>query len=91
MGLTLCCVCSFQKVDNHHDAVTGVSHVVGGRPAAAQHQHGTASHLRVPPDEHHRVAGAERQPIPVPVHDRVQPDMRGHTVRDVEEHQPCSR
>jgi len=69
MDLTLCCVYSVQKVDDHHYAVTGVCHVIGGRPASAQHQHGTAPHLRVPPDEHNRVAGAERQPIFVPVHD----------------------
>jgi len=65
------CTRSVQKVDDHHDTVTGVGHVVGGQPVAAQHQHGTASHLRVPPDEHHRVAGAERQPVPVSVHNRV--------------------
>jgi len=45
----------------------------------------------VPPDEHHRVAGAKRQPISVSVHDRVQPDLRGHTVRNVEEHQSGAR
>jgi len=45
----------------------------------------------VPPDEHHRVTGAKRQSVPVPVHDRVQSDMRGHTVRNVEEHQPGAR
>lgn len=84
-------MCSVQKMDDYHDAVTGVGHVVGGRPAAAQHQHGSAPHLRVPPNEHHRIAGAERQPLPVPLYDRVQPDMRSHIVRNVEEHQPGAR
>jgi len=47
----------------------------------------------VPTDEHNWVPGAECQPVPVPVHNRVQPDMRSHIVRDVEEHQPgaCGR
>lgn len=84
-------LCSIQKVDDHHDTVTGVGHVVGGRTIAAQHQRGPSPHLRVPPDEHHRVTGAKRQPVPVPVHDRVQSDMRCYTVRDVEKHQPGAR
>lgn len=84
-------LCSVQKVDDHHDTVTNVGHVVGGRTVAAQHQRWPSPHLRVPPDEHHRVAGAKRQPVPVSVHNRVQSDMRGHTVRDVEEHQPGAR
>lgn len=81
--------------DHHHDHYhtdTGVHNGVhGDGPAPAQHQRGPASHLRVPADEHHWFAGAERQPVPVPVHDRVQSHMRGHTVRDVEEHQPGAR
>lgn len=78
-------------MDDDHDAVAVHRHVHGDRPVAAQHKHGAASHLRVSPYQHYRVAGAERQPVPVPVHDRVQSDMRGHTVRHVEEHQPGAR
>lgn len=77
--------------DNHNTGATGDDHVDSGQPAAAEHQHRAASHLRVPANKHHRLASPERQPVPVPVHDRVQSDMRSHSVRDVEEHQSGAR
>lgn len=38
---------------------------------------------RVPALQHHGLAGAERQSVPVPVHHRVQPHLRCHSLRDV--------
>lgn len=83
-------------MDDDHNAGYNIHYgihggVRGGGPTAAQHQRGPASHLRMSADQHHWVTGAERQPVLVPVHDRIQSDMRGHTVRDVEEHQPGAR
>lgn len=44
----------------------------------------------MPPQQHHGLAGAGREPVPLPVHHRVQPDLRGHPLRHVEEHRPAA-
>ena len=40
--------------------------------------------------QHHGLAGAGRESVPLPVHHRVQPDLRGHPLRHVEEHRPAA-
>lgn len=57
----------------------------GTRSTAARPQR-TPSHVWVPTDKYNGIVGARRQPLSLSVHDRVQPDLRGHFIRYVEKH-----
>lgn len=54
-------------------------------PGGARPQ-GPPPALRLPAHQHHRVAGAGRQSVPVSLHDRVLAHLRRDPVRHVEEH-----
>lgn len=57
----------------------------GTRATSARPQR-TASHIRMQTNEYNGIVGTGRQPLPLPLHDRVQLDLRGYFIRNVEKH-----
>lgn len=61
----------------------------GGRPRSPHRREGPegpAQALRVQENQHHRFLGARCVAVSVPLHHRVQSDLRRHTLRHVEEY-----
>uniref|UniRef100_A0A6E8V861 Otopetrin n=1 Tax=Anopheles coluzzii TaxID=1518534 RepID=A0A6E8V861_ANOCL len=80
------------RTDHHHLHHDRGRRLVRGAAARRAQPHARAPSdrrrprvRRVPANQHHGVARAERVAVPVPLHDRVLADLCRHTVRDVEE------